>query len=464
LISFIIVYSNICLAENRKCLILNTIIPQKINLIAGKSLIVESPVVLKRVSVADPEISDVIVISTRQIYINAKTPGTTNITLWGPDNKVASIMDLVVSSDIQRLKEKLYEVLPDEQNILVASSNDHIILSGIVKDTISLSNVLALAEPYAPEKVINLMQVGGVHQVMLEVRVAEISRTMMKKLGFNFNYISSSGNNLGVSMLSALTSLPASGWPGAPIEVSSSINAIFRFFSDGVPWTVFIDALKENHLLKVLAEPTLITLSGQDASFLAGGEFPIPVPQGDNGITIDYKKFGVSLNFTPTVLSDKKIVIDVSPEVSELDFSNSVTIGGYVIPSLTTRRVSTSIELADSQSFAIAGLLKDDVRQVVSKFPILGSIPVLGALFRSSSFQKNETELVIIVTPHLVTPLLGAEHPLPTDQYVEPNDFEFYFLGRLEGHGKSVNRKNSNSSINCDQKHGMEGEFGYIIP
>jgi pilus assembly protein CpaC len=240
--------------------------------------------------------------------------------------------------------------------------------------------------------------------------------------------------------------------------VSDSINAIFRFLSSDTTWTVFIDALKEEGLLKVLAEPTLITLSGKTANFLAGGEFPIPVPQssgsGGTTITIEYKPFGVGLNFTPTVLSNKKINMLVAPEVSDLDFSNALTTSGFVVPSITTRRVSTVIELADGQSFAIAGLLKDNVRQSVSKFPLLGDIPVLGALFRSTSFEKNESELIVIVTAHLVKPLDMAKQTLPTDAYVEPSDLEFYLLGSMEGRGKPNPVKGS----------GLEGQFGHILP
>ena len=229
-----------------------------------------------------------------------------------------------------------------------------------------------------------------------------------------------------------------------PIGVTSNITGILRFLGGGATWTTFIDALKQEGLTKVLAEPTLITTSGRTANFLAGGEYPIPVPQGSgsgNTITIEYKTFGVGLNFTPTVLNNNKISMEVKPEVSELDFTNAVTISGYVVPSLTTRRVATTIELADGQSFAIAGLLKEDLREVVSKFPVLGDIPILGVLFRSTSYQKNETELVIIVTPHLVKPVDMAKQTLPTDAFVEPNDFEFYLLGSLEGRASRPNQK-----------------------
>jgi pilus assembly protein CpaC len=215
-------------------------------------------------------------------------------------------------------------------------------------------------------------------------------------------------------------------------------------------------------LVKVLAEPNLIALSGQTANFLAGGEFPIPVPQELGRTTIDYKQFGVGLQFTPLVLSSGKINMKVAPEVSELDFTNAVSFGGFVIPGITTRRVSTMIELGDGQSFAIAGLLKNNVREIVSKFPIFGDIPVLGALFRSSSFQKNETELIVIVTPHLVKPLDMAKQTLPTDQYIEPNDLEFYLLGNTEGKEKG-NIKDSTPPADSTGG-GFEGKFGLIIP
>jgi pilus assembly protein CpaC len=380
------------------------------------------------------------------------------------DNKVIAFLDLEISPDISRLKEMLHRILPDEKDIKVSTTHDHITLSGTISSSTNLANVLALAGPYAPldeekkPKIINLLEVAGVHQVMLEVRVSEISRSLLRRLGINFNYISSSGNNLGLSLLNRLTTLPATGFPSSGIGVSEAVNAIFRFIGQDTTWTLFIDAMKEEGLLKVLAEPTLITLSGKTANFLAGGEFPIPVPQttgaGGATITIEYKPFGIGLNFTPTVLSNKKINMLVAPEVSELDFSNALTTSGFVVPAITTRRVSTVIELADGQSFAIAGLLKDDVREIVSKFPLLGDIPILGALFRSSTFRRNETELIVIVTPHLVKPLDMAKQTLPTDSYVEPDDFEFYLLGNLEGKGKVKPTKES----------GLEGNFGHIIP
>jgi pilus assembly protein CpaC len=421
---------------------------------------------MKRVSLAAPEIADAVVLTPRQIYITGKAPGVTNLTLWGADNTVSGIIDLEVSPDISQLKERLYKILPEEKDIKVTPTNDNVTLSGTVSSTSNLSQALSLAETYYPKKVVNLLEVAGVHQVMLEVRVSEMSRSLLRRLGFNFSYLSSSGKNFGLSLLNKLTSLPAAGFPANPLIVSDKVTGLFRFVSNDTSWTFFIDALKEEGLLKILAEPTLITLSGKTANFLAGGEFPVPVPQGGVGgttITIEYKPFGVGLNFTPIVLSNKKINMLVAPEVSELDFSNAISISGFLVPALTTRRVSTMIELGDGQSFAIAGLLKDEVREIVSKFPVLGDIPILGALFRSTSFQKNETELVIVVTPHLVKPLDMAKQTLPTDQFIEPDDFEFYLLGNLEGREKEK-RSPASSSTTPDKRLGLEGNFGHIVP
>jgi pilus assembly protein CpaC len=258
------------------------------------------------------------------------------------------------------------------------------------------------------------------------------------------------GNDFGVSLLGGLSSFSTDDGNTA----TSAVNALFRFSKGSSTWTGLIDALKEDGLVKVLAEPTLIALSGQTANFLAGGEFPIPVPQQNGAVTIDYKKFGVGLNFTPTVLSEDVISMKVAPEVSELDFSTAVQFSGFVVPGITARRASTTIELADGQSFAIAGLLRDTVKEQLSKFPLLGDIPILGALFRSTSFLKNESELIIIVTPHLVKPLNMAKQTLPTDFYIEPNDAEFYLEGRLEG------RENEQPAV----RGKLDGDFGHTMP
>jgi pilus assembly protein CpaC len=456
-----------------------TYTPQKLNLTVGKSLVIDTPATVKRVSLADPEIADTVVISPRQIYLTGKAAGTTNLTLWGADDRVYSVFDVSVSTDLSLLKEKLQEILPGE-NIKVISAHDSVTLSGEVSSTANLSQAQAITEAFAPKKVVNLTQVAGVHQVMLEVRVAEMSRSLSRRLGFNFSAVTENGG-FGVSLLNNLSAVvrpidallfPTRDPLDAPFgqAFSNSINSLFRFHKGDTTWTGFIDALKENGLVKILAEPTLVTLSGQEARFLAGGEFPVPVPQDRDVITVTFKPFGVGLGFTPTVLSNDKISIRVAPEVSELDFSIAVVLQGFVVPGLTTRRASTVIELANGQSFAIAGLLRESVRETVAKFPVLGDIPILGTLFRSTAFQKNETELIIIVTPHLVRPLDMAKQTLPTDQYVEPNDFEWYLLGILEGLGSATAPKRERGQSRdvpvalLKKTGGLEGEFGYIIP
>jgi pilus assembly protein CpaC len=431
--------------------------PRKLELVTGKSVILKTEEPVKRVSLADPAVASLILLSPLEIYVTAKAAGTTNMILW-QDTKVAAIYDLEVTYDISRLKQKIHQLLPDETQLSVFATHDSITLAGRLSSAASLSQALALAEAYAPEgKVRNLTEVGGVHQVMMEVRVAEMDRSVTKRLGINFNY--TRGGEFGVSMLGGLSSLSGSALPAPGVaptfDVSDRVNALFRFNRGNTTWTGLIDALKADGLVKILAEPTLIALSGKTASFLVGGEFPVPVPQGLGTVAIEYKPFGVGLSFTPTVLSDKKINIDVAPEVSELDFSNAVQISGFVIPGITARRASTVVELADGQSFAIAGLLKETMRDAISKFPGLGDIPILGTLFRSRQFQKNETELVIIATPHLVKPLDVAKQSLPTDYYREPNDREFYLLGLMEGRGG--NRPDA-------FKGKLEGDFGHAMP
>ena len=414
---------------------------RKLSALVGKSIILKSAIPVKRISIANPEVADFVLISPREIYITGKAAGVTNMTLWQKDGKHA-VYDLEVALDISRLKRRLAEILPEERDIRVMAMHDSIALSGRVSNAVNLSQVVALAKAYAPEeKIQNLIEVRGVQQVMLEIRVAEMQRSVVRRMGVNFNYATETGK-FGINKLGGLTDLvnPSDANIGSTGDfatfVSPAVNALLRFNAGGATWTGFVDALKRDGLAKVLAEPTLIALSGQDANFLAGGEFPVPVPQGLGTVAIEYKSFGVGLSFTPTVLADNKINMKVAPEVSELDFSNAAQLSGFIVPGLTTRRAETVVELADGQSFAIAGLLRENTRDVMAKYPLLGEIPILGVLFRSREYQKNETELVIIATPRLVKPLDTTNQTLPTDFYIEPNDLEFYVLGMMEGKGE----------------------------
>jgi pilus assembly protein CpaC len=431
---------------------------EKIELTVGKSVLLRTPDPIRRASIADLEIADFNLLSPREMYITGKASGVTNITLWQSGDRL-QVYDVVVTPDVSTFKQKLHELLPDERDIRVLAFDDSITLTGRISSTACLAQALALAQVYVPEgKVRNLLEVAGVHQVMLEVKISEMSRTLLQKLGVNWMYTNSDGE-FGIGMLGQLAGLATGGdsnlGGGAlGLLVSPAANAIFRFNSGNGTHTVMIDALEEEGLLKVLAEPTLIALSGQTATFLAGGEFPVPVPQGLGTVGVEYKTFGVALAFTPTVLDRNKISMHVVPEVSELDYTNALQIGGYVVPGLSTRRASTVIELGDGQTFAIAGLLKDTTLDRMSKYPFLGDIPVLGNLFRSRGFQNNETELVILVTPHLVKPLDPDNQALPTDYYVEPTAIDFYVWGALEG---ALQRPEL-------EQVDLEGDFGHTIP
>ena len=442
---------------------------QKIELVVNKAMTIAIPEALRksaeiRVAIASPGIADFVFIPKmtkanrpKFIYIKGKKPGVTNMSLWIGD-KLFRVYDVEVALNVTHLKQRLHDILPDEQEIRVFASHDRIVLSGTVSNTENLSEALALADAFSPpkSKVVNLLKAGGVHQVMLEVTIAEMSRSVAKKLGINWAWINNRGEAF-VNILGGLGQWRDSGGGSLEFDASTGLAGLFRGKStlgghDGTFLSV-IDFLKGNGLIKILAEPTLISLSGQTASFLAGGEFPIPEIDDEGNVGVRYKSFGVELAFTPTVLSNNKISMKVMPAVSELDYSTFTDIGGIRVPGLTTRTVSTIVELGDGQSFAIAGLLKETASEDVSKYPVLGDIPILGALFKSQAFRNKETELVIIVTPRLVSPIDKAEQPLPTDYYIEPDDAEFYLWGIF---GKSQGDIPS-------EKAGLDGEFGHIF-
>jgi len=432
--------------------------PQTLDLVVGQTIILKDRAPMRygklHINITNPKIAEMVgAYSSDEILIRGKNIGATDMKIW-QNQRLIEVFHLNVGYDVSRLKQKLNALLPQEKELQVLSTNDAITLAGKVSNLSNLTTALSLASAFAPEdKIHNIAEVGGVHQVMLEVRVAEMQRSVGRNLGINFSY--SRGNDFFASFLGGLTSLGDLVDTGSEILVSPAVNSIFQFTSGDSFWTFFLDMLKTEGLVKILAEPTLMALSGQTATFLVGGEFPIPVPQGDDSITIEYKEYGVGLNFTPTVMSKDKIGIQVSPNVSELDFTNAVQLGGVFAPALTTRKASTTIELGDGESFAIAGLLQDNVRNAVSKYPILGDIPVLGALFKSQQFQKNKTELVIIVTPHIVKPINQGNPRLPTDFFNEPDDAEFYLLGAMEGLG----RQHANVGDAT-----LEGSFGHGIP
>ena len=454
---------------------------QRLELTAGKSRVLDLPVAIKRASLANPEVADTVVLSPTQIYITGKTTGVTNLTLWNESGKMMGMYDVVIAPDLSRLKENLHKAFPDEKGILVTASHDYITLSGTASSATNLSRAMSIAEAYAPKKVINSMQVGGVQQVMLEVRVAEMNRELIRRLGINATAMTPQG--FGMTALNQLTTmLGGNSFAGVSSGVTNALtntlnlsqqalaaNGAFQFQTGNITWSGFVDALQQENIVKVLAKPTLMALNGQEAAFLAGGEFPIPVPQAFGLITIQFKKFGVGLVFTPNIMDKNHISLSVAPEVSELDFQNALRTQGFIVPAITTRRATTTIELADGQSFAIGGLLRDNVKESINKYPWLGDIPILGALFRSTSYQKNETELLIIVTAHLVKPLDMTAQSLPTDYYEEPNDFEFYLMGYAEkgGFGGKAGHKSPAAEVlsnRVTRGRAMEGQVGHIVP
>ncbi|WP_243544174.1 type II and III secretion system protein family protein [Pseudodesulfovibrio tunisiensis] len=444
----------------------NTETPDVIRLVAGKSTVLNTESRVTRVTLASEDLAHLVVLSPRQIYLAGKKMGSTTLTLWN-GSTVANVYDVIVTPDVTRLKRLIHEILPNERNVQVLSSGASITLSGAVSSTANLGTVLSLAEAEAPGKVANLLKVDGVHQVLLEVRVAEMSRVVTRRMGINFAYI---GSNFGVySFLNNLTSIASS--TETTIGLTKNINAVGAYASGSTQVMGFIDALKANGLVRILAEPNLSCISGETAEFLVGGEVPIPKPGMMGQVGIDYKPFGVGLKFTPTVLGSGRINLQVGPEVSELDSSKGIEFSGYKIPAISTRRANTVIEMGDGQSFAIAGLISESTKNDVHRFPVLGDVPVLGTLFKSNEFQNNKTELVIIVTAHLAKPVDLAKQVYPTDGYKEPSDYEFYMLGLLEGRresggegrsGKTVRQSGAEPVVRPES--GFDGEFGHAWP
>ena len=467
----------------------------RIQLTVGKSIVLRTKYSIGKASVADDKIADIAAPmlpgqnKTSQVYVAGKAAGLTTLTLWDEADQIKNVYDIEVAPDLTRLKKMMYAVLPEETGIEVHNNNDAIALSGQVKSATNLQKALALAESYAPGKVINLLSVGGVHQVMLEVRVAEMNRTLLKNLGVNINALTQ--GNFVYTMLGQLTNVPLlnnvitnySNSTDAtvnengssrfdpqksPLNITSNVNGMANLNTNingqRVTWTGLINLLKENDLVKILAEPTLVCLNGQTAEFLAGGEVPVPVPQALGTTTIEWKKFGVELAFTPTVLSGNRISLKVAPSVSDLDYSHSITIGGYQIPTIDKRSTSTVIEMDDGQSFAIAGLLQEELRDTSQKYPALGDVPVLGSLFKSQAYQKNTTELVVIITPRLAKPMDKSITKLPTDGVHEPSDLEFYLNIPPPSPDKTKNAAAKSAPAAVSGKSGLDGDFGQAVP
>lgn len=402
----------------------------------NKSQVVSADRAIARAMIGNAAIADVVPISERSVYVLGKAFGTTSLTLYDRANRVIAVMDIEVGPDVEALRTQLDSLVPG-QPIEARISAGSLLLTGLVNDPGAADRAAQLAKAYAGDKVINMISVGGSQQVMLEVRFAEINRQMGERLQVSGFGLSDGGTFRGALGEGASLSAERGLTLGSITDAFGIFSKAFSIGSLNLDAT--LDVLERKGLAKTLAEPTLVALSGEKASFLAGGEFPIPVAQssssggggggGGNAITVEFKPFGVSLGFTPTVLGDKVISLIVEPEVSSIDPSASVTVNGLVVPGLQTRRASTTVELRDGESFAIAGLLRSDYQTTVRQLPLLGNIPILGALFRSTGFQRGETELLIVVTPRLVAPIRPDQVRLPTDRIADPKPVDVLLTG-----------------------------------
>jgi pilus assembly protein CpaC len=412
----------------------------------AKKLSFESKI--KKANILLPDIADVIPLEPNELLITAKKAGTTQLILWD-ENDHTQIITVEVSTPVARLQKQLQALFPDSK-INVEDANGMITLTGHVRDLQTAAQIELMASPYsAGGKVADLMEISGGQQVMLKVKFAEVSKQAEMELGFNFggtDNVSAFASNLGQNSLGFVPptagTATAAGTPtliSVPGGLISDTTAGMFGWGEfaNVAFTYFVDALEQNSLLRTLAEPNLVTTSGQKATFLAGGQFPYPVPQSSGGgtsITIQFQPYGVQLDFTPIVLGNGRIRMRVHPDVSELDFSHTVTLDGTTVPGLTERSADTTVELAQGQTFALAGLLQDQISAHNTAFPVLGELPILGALFRSVQYQKNQTELVILVSPVLVHGIDPADvTPVPGEKWRDPNMAQLYLSGDMGG-------------------------------
>jgi pilus assembly protein CpaC len=392
----------------------------RLHLLVGRSLVITSPTRVKRVSIADPSIADAIVISPYQVLLNGKTPGGVSLVIWDESDQ-SQTFEIFVDLDILGLSQKIREVFPNEA-IRVEASKDLVMISGHASTKAAQAQILAIVSAVTP-KVVNLMEAPAaptVGEVLLQVKFAEVDRSALSEFGVNLFY----GGAKNAAAASTQEFAPPTLVNPTPTTAAFGLTDLLNmfYFRPDMNLGATIKDLQQKNVLQILAEPNLLTATGKEASFLAGGEFPYPVVQpggGTNAITIQFREYGIRLTFTPTIMENGQIHLKVKPEVSALDYSNSLTISGFTIPAISTKRVESEMELGDGQSFAIAGLVDDRVTKLLSKVPGIGDLPVLGQLFRSESFSKSKTELLILITPRVVKPLspgqipAGPQFPIP---------------------------------------------------
>jgi len=416
--------------------------PQTLHLLVGRSLVITSPSRIKRVSLADPEIAEAIVVSPTQVLVNGKKPGGVSLLLWDEGDQ-SQAFEVSVDIDVLGLSQKIHEVFPNE-NVHIDTSKDVVIITGKISSTVVADKILEVVKGAAP-KVTSMMEVPPVPtgEILLQVRFAEVDRSALSQLGFNIlstglgkTIGSISTNQFGGNSTWNLTdTFPVRGPQGNPSEsfttsqtISNALNIFL--FNPNIHLGTVIQALQSQNLFQILAEPNVLTESGKEATFLAGGEFPYPIVSGSGTgiptVSVQFKEYGIRLSFTPVLSPDGTIHLKVKPEVSTLDYSNAIILSGFTLPALSTRRVESDMSLADGQTFAIAGLVDNRVTEIMSKIPGIGDIPILGKLFQSKSYNKTKNELLVIVTPHIVRPLSpdqvphGPNYPQPFLDQITP--------------------------------------------
>ena len=412
-----------------------------LRVMVGKSLLINTSQRLKRVSITDPAVADVQVVTPTQILVHGRSAGEVSLLIWDELERSRSF-DLRVDVDVTAAAEEEKSVFPDEQ-IIVTPSRSAIVLSGHVSDESVAQRAGKIAEAYS-KNVVNVLTFGpkGAQEVLLEVKFAEVDRTALSQLGFNV-FSTGAANTIGTITTGQfggfgqqkVTDTTGSSGPFTTNQTLSDVLNLF-FFRPDIHLGVVIKALQEKNLLQILAEPNLIAVNGKEASFLAGGEFPFPIVQPGQGftaVTIQFKEFGVKLKFKPVIMPSGNIHLNVSPEVSTLDFANALTISGFTVPALSTRRADTEFELQDGQSFVIAGLMDNRVTNLVNKIPGLGDIPILGTFFKSKSMQKSNAELMVLCTVKKISPEMKAPaSPTNPEPFLDKSKFD----GNKPGAGK----------------------------
>ena len=401
----------------------------QLTLEVSKGRVIRLPRPAATVFVADPEIADVQAQSASIVYLFGRRAGSTSLYAIDENDQLLLRTSVIVQHNLSGLRQGVERLMPDAR-VTASTVDGSIVLDGQVENPVQAQELRELAARYLgeDETLLFRVRVAAPTQVNLRVRVAEVSRDVLKEFGINWEAIFANGN----FTFGLVSGRSVSDGLGNFLRSPTGANSAFGSWQSGDDFVnTALDALAEEGLVNVLAEPNLTALSGETASFLAGGEFPIPIDSDEDGLEIEFKEFGISLAFTPTVLSSNRISLRVRPEVSDLSDNGAITINGLTIPALATRRAETTVELGSGQSFAIGGLLSTDIENAVSKYPGLGDLPILGTLFRSTRFRSNETELVILVTPYLVRPVEEPVMALPTDGYRAPSDVERILQGRL---------------------------------